>query len=259
MKTRFPLLNWRQQVALDVGTSTIRAASGLRPLIEQHSWLGNRAGVRNGVVIDPATVAEILRPILGSTRSFGIVKPCVLACAPSDATQEERQRLHDAIMQAGASSVMIIPEPLAAAVGAGIDVSSPYAQMVVDIGEGVTDCALIRMSRIQATAAVRVGCGQISLLRQPGSFPDRHSFQPVLESITGLIDDFLQNLSPEAGCEVIENGILLTGGGALIPGLSRYLEQHSGISVITAPKPRDSVVEGARAILPVVVMLNLLT
>lgn len=265
MKTRFPLLNWRQQVALDVGTSTIRAASGLRPLIEYCSCLGSKAGVRGGVVVDPATVAEILRPILDSTRLFGIVKPCVLACAPSDATQEERQRLHDAIMQAGASSVMIIPEPLAAAVGAGIDVSSPYAQMVVDIGEGVTDCALIKMSRIQTTAAVRVGCGQMRTglppvpFRQSGRLPDRHSLQPVLESITGLIDDFLQDLSPETGCEVIENGILLTGGGALIPGLSRYLEQHSGIHVVTAPKPRDSVVEGARAILPVVVMLNLLT
>lgn len=265
MKTRFPLLNWRQQVALDVGTSTIRAASGLRPLIEYCSCLGSKAGVRGGVVVDPATVAEILRPILDSTRLFGIVKPCVLACAPSDATQEERQRLHDAIMQAGASSVMIIPEPLAAAVGAGIDVSSPYAQMVVDIGEGVTDCALIKMSRIQTTSAVRVGCGQMRTglppvpFRQSGRLPDRHSLQPVLESITGLIDDFLQDLSPETGCEVIENGILLTGGGALIPGLSRYLEQHSGIHVVTAPKPRDSVVEGARAILPVVVMLNLLT
>lgn len=265
MKTRFPLLNWRQQVALDVGTSTIRAASGLGPLIEHCSCLGSKAGVRGGVVVDPTTVAEILRPILAGTRLFGIVKPCVLACAPSDVTHEERQRLHDAIMQAGASSVMIIPEPLAAAVGAGMDVSSPYAQMVVDIGEGVTDCALIKMSRIQTTAAVRVGCGQIFTglhpvpFRQSGSLPDSHSLQPTLESITGLIDDFLQDLSPETGCEVIENGILLTGGGALIPGLSRYLEQHSGIHVVTAPKPRDSVVEGARAILPVVVMLNLLT
>jgi len=265
MKPHFPLLGWRQQVALDVGTSTIRAASGLRPLIEHSSCLGSKVGVRGGIVVDPATVSEILRPILADTRLFGIVKPCVLACAPSDATQEERQRLHDAIMQAGASSVMIIPEPLAAAVGAGIDVSSPYAQMVVDIGEGVTDCALIKMSRIQTTAAVRVGCGQMRTglhpvpFRQSGSLPDRHSIQPALESITGLIDNFLQDLSPETGCEVIENGILLTGGGALIPGLSRYLEQHSGISVITAPKPRDSVVEGARAILPVVVMLNLLT
>lgn len=265
MKTRFHFLNWRQQVALDVGTSTIRAASGHRPLIEQHSWLGSRTGVRDGVVVDPAIVAEILRPILAGTRLFGIVKPCVLACAPSDATLEERQRLHDAIMQAGASSVMIIPEPLAAAVGAGIDVSSPYAQMIVDIGEGVTDCALIKMSRIQTTAAVRVGCGQMriglhpALFQQSGRLPEGHPLQPVLESITRLIDDFLQDLSPETGCEVIENGILLTGGGALIPGLSRYLAQHSGIHVVTAPKPRDSVVEGARAILPVVVMLNLLT
>lgn len=267
MKTRFSLYNWRQQVALDVGTATIRAASGRRPLVEHSSCLGSKPGVQGGVVVDTATVAEILRPILDSTRLFGIVKPSVLACTPSDATQEERERLHDAIMRAGASSVMIIPEPLAAAVGAGIDVSSPYAQMVVDIGAGVTDCALIRMSRIQTTAAVRVGCSQMdaslqpALVQQSSASPGLHSetAADTLATITGLIDDFLQDLPPETGCEVIENGILLTGGGALIPGLRRYLEQHSGIQIITAPKPRDSVVEGARAILPVVVMLNLLT
>lgn len=252
---------------MDVGTSTIRAASGLRPLIEQHSWLGSRAGVRDGVVVDPATVVEILRPILDGTKLFGIVKPCVLACAPSDVTQEERQRLHDTIMQAGASSVMIIPEPLAAAVGAGIDVSSPYAQMVVDIGEGMTDCAVIKMGRIQATAAIRVGCGQMRVaLAQPpaaatSNQPDgelEQGLYPALHTITGLIDDFLKNMRPEEGCEVIETGILLTGGGALIPGLRRYLEQRFDIAVRVAPRPITSVVEGAHAIVPVVVMLNLL-
>lgn len=81
---------------------------------------------------------------------------------------------------------------------------------------------------------------------------------PALHTITGLIDDFLKNMRPEEGCEVIETGILLTGGGALIPGLRRYLEQRFDIAVRVAPRPITSVVEGAHAIVPVVVMLNLL-
>lgn len=278
MKTRFPVHSWRPQVALDVGTSTIRVASGRRPIMEHHSRLGDVVGVSGGAIVDDEAVTKILKPLLDKTRLFGIVKPCVLACAPSDATAEERDSLYTAIMRAGASSVWIIPEPLAAAVGAGIDVSSPYAHMVVDIGEGVTDCALIKMSRIQTTAAIRVGCAQIrealavcdsaaeGIVQVPellggdsdGNIELSEGLQSVLNTITGLIDRFLKDLRPEEGCEVIESGILLTGGGALIPGLNRYLEQRFGITVITATQPRTNVVEGARAIVPVVVMLNLL-
>lgn len=237
--------------------------------MERSSRLGNRCCVSGGVVVDETMVAEILRPLFDKTRLFGMVKPYVLACTPSDATREERERLYDAVMMAGASSVWIIPEPLAAAVGAGIDVSSPYAQMVVDIGEGVTDCAVIKMSRMQATAAVRVGCSQMRVAlaqRQAATGTSGHpgseleqGLYPALHTIIGLIDDFLKNLRPEEGCEVIESGILLTGGGALIPGLRGYLEQRFDIAVRVAPRPITSVVEGAHAIVPVVVMLNLLT
>lgn len=279
--------HWRQHVALDVGTATTRIASGMSHLIEKPSWIGTKRALRGGVVVDYETTLEILKPLIDRTRLFGIVKPCVLACAPSDARKEERQLLSDSIMKAGAASLRIIPEPLAAAIGAGVDVSSQYAQMVVDIGEGVTDCAVIRSSKIIVTCAIRAGCGRMrraividaqeagcadvsdsygdALLRtcgltrsidHAGSVRSVVALQPVMDEIAETIGSFLRDLPHELGCEVIESGICLTGGGSLIPGVREYLEQCTGISVSIIRNPRAAVVEGARAILPVILMLN---
>lgn len=279
--------HWRQHVALDLGTATTRIATGMSQSIEKPSHIGEKKALHNGVIVDGETTLEILKPLLDRTRIFGIVKPCVLACAPSDARKEERQLLIDSIMKAGAASTSVIPEPLAAAIGSGIDVSSQYAQMVIDIGEGVTDCAVIRSSKIRATCAIRVGCGQMrraivlaaqesectdvsglyadTLLRtcgltrsvdHAGSVMTAVALQPVLEEITETIDSFLRDMPHDVGCEIIESGICLTGGGALIPGVREYLEQRTGIGITIASNPRASVVEGARAIVPVILLLN---
>lgn len=279
--------HWRQHVALDVGTATIRIAAGMAPLIERPSQIGTRRALRDGVVVDDETALLILKPLLDRTRKFGIVKPCVLACAPSDASKEERELLIDSIMKAGAASISLIPEPLAAAIGAGVDVSSQYAQMVIDIGEGVTDCAVIRSSKIRVTCAIRDGCDRMRravvaaaqelgcadtsdtfgnmLMRtcgldrsvvHPGSILTANALQPVLEELADTIQAFLRDLPHDLGCEIIESGICLTGGGALIPGVQKYFEQRTGISVTIARTPRTSVVEGARVILPVILTLN---
>lgn len=279
--------SWRQHVVLDVGTAMTRLAAGQSPLIESPSCIGNKRALRDGVVVDGETVQHIVKPLLERSRVFGIIKPRVLTCAPSDASQEERQMLIDSVMNSGAASVSLIPEPLAAAIGAGIDVSSKYAQAVIDIGEGVTDCAVIRSSKITATCAIRIGCDQMRhaivtaaqevggahiseafadvLLRScgltrsvtlPGSFLTAVALHSVLGEIAGTVDAFLRDLSDDVGCEIIESGIYLTGGGALIPGIREYLEQRTGINVTVANNPRAAVVEGARAILPVIQMLN---
>jgi len=236
--------HWRQHVALDVGTATTRIASGMSHVIEQSSRLGSRQALSSGVVVDGDVAVEILKPLLARTRAFGVVRPCVLACAPTDARPEERQLLIDSIMQAGAAAVSVIPEPLAAAIGAGVDVSSPYARMVVDIGEGVTDCAVMQSGKVQATCAIRTGCermrheivraakmlGSVSIsdaeadryLRtcglnrsagHVGSTLVAVAVQPVLEEIVSQVDLFLRDLPPGLGCEIIETGICLTGGG----------------------------------------------
>jgi len=269
-------------VALDVGTATTRAAIGNYRLIEQPSKTAAKHVLRGGVVVDGETAVRLLRPILAKVRVFGIIRPCVLACAPSDIKRNERELLKESILKAGASSVVIIPEPLAAAVGAGIDVSSPYAQMMIDIGEGVTDCAIIQSSKILVTCAVRVGCEKIRmeiarraernrsdkitdkeaevLLRSSGvaaSKPDSHDFtNSAVDEILDTIDLFLRDLPHTLGSEIIDSGIWLSGGGALIPGIREKLEERTGIKVSIVSNPLYTVVEGARSILPVVTALN---
>ncbi|QXE87007.1 rod shape-determining protein [Geomonas nitrogeniifigens] len=285
--TIFNMDQWRQHVALDVGTATTRIATGSCGMLELPSRIGSRIALRDGVIVDPDAAFRILQPVIERRRVFGMVKPSILGCAPSDATAEERQLLMDSIMKAGAAAVSIIPEPLAAAVGANLDVSSPYAQMVVDVGDGVTDCAVLRSGKVVASYAFRGGCCRMRqavvtavesvqktvlheeeadlLLRGCGtSRPEEHAagataaaaLVPVLEEIADGIDSFIRDLPNDIGCDVIYSGICLTGGGALIPGLRRLLEERTGVGVCTAVNPRGAVVEGARAILPVVVMLN---
>lgn len=290
-----PLLSshkfWRQDVALDVGTATTRVAIGLHRLIEHPSETIVKRALRGGVVVDGDAAVAFLKPLLSQVRVFGVVGPRVLACAPSDVKRSERELLIESIVKAGASSVVVIPEPLAAAVGAGTDVSSPYAQMIIDIGEGVSDCAIIQSSKILATCAVRIGCARMrreivqsaerngfaaitdeeaeEILRSHGvavSAPNSldssgrvnpaAAVEPVVEEILTTIDSFLRGLPHSLGCEIIDSGIWLSGGGALIPGIRERLEERTGISVRIAGNPLFAVIEGARVILPVVAALN---
>lgn len=278
---------WQHNVAVDVGTATTRVAIGAHRLLEQSSGVASKRALSAGVVVDAEAAVTLLRPLLAQARLFGIVKPCVLACAPSDVTGDERRLLVESITAAGASSVVVIPEPLAAMVGAGVEVSSPYAQMIIDIGEGVTDCAITQSSRIQETCSIRVGCASMrqairsafrkqneiisdeeaeTHLRSCGiSLSDSLSetgrrvvsaVETVAVRIVETIDSFLLALPDALGCEVIESGIWLTGGGALLPGLRGSIESRTGINVRCVGNPRTAVVEGARAILPVVSALN---
>lgn len=278
-------------MALDVGTATIRVATGMHRLIEQASSTAVKKALSGGVVVDGEVFVAILKPLLAKVRAFGIVKPRVLACAPSDVKRSERELLVDSILRSGALSVVVIPEPIAAAVGGGIDVSSPYAQMVIDIGEGVTDCAVIRSSKINTTCAVRIGCAAMrreivlaaervgkptitdeeaeELMRSYGvvrsgvsgqssvaAEQSAYAVESVVSKLINTVNSFLREMPHDLGCEIIESGIWLTGGGALIPGVRERLEVQTGIEVTIAGDPRRAVVEGARVILPVVAALN---
>lgn len=255
-------------------------------IIAKPSLVGAKPALANGVVVDGEAVQLILQPLLERAKVFGVVKPCVLACAPSDARREERQLLADSIMRAGAASLSMIPEPLAAAIGSGLDVSSQYAQMIIDIGEGMTDSAIIQSSKIRASCAVRQGCADmrkaiVKAARSRSMFYDddyaekvmrrcgvvgsalHHesavvaaALETVLEEIADTLAQFLQELPPGFGCDVIDSGICLTGGGALVPGVPEYLEQRLGIKITVPRNPLASVAEGARAVLPVISSLN---
>ncbi|MGE0085553.1 MAG: rod shape-determining protein [Desulfococcaceae bacterium] len=116
--------------------------------------------LRGGVVTDINTAIRLLSPLFKKVIR-GMRQPVSLTCAPTDTSENERKMLAEAILRSGASHVAIIPEPWAAAIGAGLDVTLPYAQVLIDIGEGVTDMAVIREGRLIRTAAIRTACADI--------------------------------------------------------------------------------------------------
>lgn len=253
-----------------------------------------------GVIADVVAASSMLKPLLRRAQRFGLFKPRALACAPTDACEEEREALVEATMMAGASAVVVVPEPLAAAIGAGLDVSSPYAQMLIDIGDGVTDIAVLRSGSLITTSALRTACSDLRhsvsqfiafrygvllypheaerLLRTVGTDFDFQSerlfvtsgtdlltgaatnlcvsnydvmeaITPALDEMIGAIHKTVRELDPATSCEVIENGICLTGGGARLAGLPERLATATSLDVRVAPDPLHAVINGARKML----------
>ncbi|KIH78134.1 hypothetical protein GFER_06070 [Geoalkalibacter ferrihydriticus DSM 17813] len=201
---------------------------------------------------------------------------------------------------AGASEVEIIPEPRAAALGAAVDISSHYAQMIVDVGEGVTDCAILRTGGILVSSAARIGCADLrEQLRQGFLASERINItsaeaarilmrvgvdgsdgvdepvtingsrsdvaapvrvvvtqaaiwamlEPVVGRMVATAADFLHSAPHDLGCEIIESGIVLTGGGSLVPGMGKRLAAATAIEVKTPPDALGVVLLGLRAML----------
>jgi rod shape-determining protein MreB len=255
--------------------------------------------LRQGVVANVEAASALLHPLFKRAHWLGLRRPRVLACAPTDAREEEREALIEATRRAGASAVALAPEPLAAAIGIGMDVASVYAQMIVDIGDGVTDIAVIRSGSLVATSAVRIACSDLitSVCR---AITERHNVEPyhreaerliwkigagrtsaslpyvvagadcktgsqrrvyvhrrevteamvpILNTIVSAVRDAVKDLPPEIGCEVIESGIHLTGGGACLPGMADLIAAETHLDVHTAKNPLRAVINGARQML----------
>ncbi|MCI0337788.1 MAG: rod shape-determining protein [Acidobacteria bacterium] len=261
-----------------------------------------------GVVADVDAACSLLKPLVRRAQRFGLLKPRALACAPTDACEEEREALVEATCRAGASAVVVVPEPLAAAIGAGLDISSPYAQMLVDIGDGVTDIAVIRSSTLIKTSAVRTACSDLRhavsqmiafrygvllypkeaerLIHIVGAVQDFEeeelfvtygtdllsggpvslcvsnldvieAIETVLETIIAAIHGTVRDLPAKTSCEVIENGICLTGGGAQLRGLPSRLSIATSLDIHRAPDPMRAVINGAKQMLRIGVATDL--
>ncbi len=255
-----------------------------------------------GVVADIEAATSLLKSFLQRAKRFGILKPRALACAPTGACEEERAALVEATRRAGASAVVVVPEPLAAAIGAGLDISSPYAQMLIDIGDGVTDIAIIRSGTLVTTSAVRTACGDLRhsvsqtvafrygvllfpkeaerLMHMVGATQDYdherlfltagtdlltgeavslcvsshdliEAIEAPLDTIIEAIHKMVRELPLQPSCEVIENGICLTGGGAQLEGISGRLAKATSLDVRIANDPMRAVINGACQMLKV--------
>jgi|GEM_PF-398856 len=253
--------------------------------------------LRGGVVVDSRTAVALLKPLFKRARKT-LRSPASLACAPTDASESERRLLAEAVLQAGASRVAIVPEPLTAAIGAGIDTSSPHSQLLIDIGDGVTDMAVIRNGRLVFTFALRIACSDLhkavrsAIISKHRVYPCSTEVEklmyeidvtppiqsalerlttvkgidivkrreviieishedtlgaitPIVSRILKMIQTALKRLPEDVGCEVLESGICLTGGGSCIRGMDKLIALKTGLEARVAADPLHAVINGA--------------
>ena len=262
---------------------------------------GNITAIRplkDGVIADYTTTLKMLEYIIDKTcgSSFPFkFRPTTLICVPSGVTNVERRAVIQAAKEAGAGQAMTIEEPMAAAIGAGLPISSPGGNMVVDIGGGTTDIAVISLGGIVLSQSLRVGgnkmdeatirhirntynlmigdptaeeikikVGSAAPLEQEirmeirgrdlvAGLPKsvevtsdeiRDALNEPVRAIAEKLCQVLEETPPELASDVIERGITLTGGGALLKGLDRLLESITDIPVRVADNAMDCVAIG---------------
>ncbi|MDS0528328.1 rod shape-determining protein MreB [Clostridium sp. SHJSY1] len=260
---------------------------------------GNIVAVRplkDGVISDydvtERMLNEFIKKALGRRN---IVAPNVVVCIPCQATEVEKRAVIDAAQNSGAKRVHIVEEPLAAAVGADIDVTKPNGVMVVDIGGGTCDVAVISLGGVVVRKSIKVAGNRfdeaiIKYIRAKykimigektaedlkiniatafkdnrhvttgvkgrnlvSGLPDevevstdeiRQALEDAVYNIVDSVKTVLENTPPELASDIIEKGILMTGGGALLDGLDKLIEFETGINVYLAEDSVECVVQG---------------
>lgn len=252
--------------------------------------------LKDGVIADFDITATMLnRFIRMVVKSTFLSKPRVIVCIPSGVTDVERRAVTDAMHRAGIKQVELIEEPMAAAIGSGLPVSEPEGSMVVDIGGGTSEVAVISFDDIVTACSVRVAGdkfdesiiqyvkkthnlligertaeeikinigsaypyeGEGSMKVKGRNLSDglpkdveisaaeiRDALADPLLVIIEAIKTTLEQTPPELSADIVDNGIMLTGGGALLRGLDLLVSQETGMPVKTAERPLDCVVDG---------------
>ena len=257
--------------------------------------------LRKGVISDYTVTEKMLKYFIDkAVGKRTLRKPRIAVCIPSGATEVERKAVEDATYQAGAREVCIIEEPVAAAIGAGIDISKACGNMIVDIGGGTADIAVISLGGTVVSTSIKTAGDDFdeSLVRymrkkhnlligertaeeikiaiasaapyegeEPYSvmgrnlvdgFPKEVTLTPaeirevLSEQIGVIIDAILTTLErtpPELSADILETGITLAGGGAMLHGMDKLVAQQTGMPVFIAEEPLDCVARGTGAIL----------
>lgn len=265
---------------------------------------GNIVAIRplkDGVIADYDVTETMLRHFISQvTPKPRIFKPKVIVCVPSGVTSVEKRAVLEAAMQAGAKHTSLIEEPMAAAIGAGLNIAEPSGNMVVDIGGGTTDVAIISLGGIVVSESLRVGGDKydeaimryikkmynlmigertaeeikikigsaypqgegksmeirgrdlVTGLPRTIEFTSADSFQALSEPITSIVDGIkavLERCPPELASDIVDKGIVMTGGGSLLYGFTKLLSEETGIPIHLAEDPLSCVAFGTGKVL----------
>jgi len=297
------VLNEPSVVVIDTETKKVLAVGN-----EANEMLGrtpeNIKAIRpmkDGVIADFELTEIMLNQFIKKAKARRVIRrPRILICCPTNITPVEKNAIKEAAERAGARKVYIEEEPKVAAIGAGMDISKPTANMVLDIGGGTTDIAILSMNGIVSSASVRVAGnamnndiiryirekyklligeptaedikikfanvykpnkkeklevkGRNLLTGLPGSIEltQDETKEALSECVTKIIKStksVLEQAPPELAADIIEKGVVLTGGGALLTGLVDVLEEELTIPVLVAETPLTCVAEGTGIIL----------
>ena len=274
-------------VAVDNNTGNVLAVGQ-----EARRMLGRTPGnivatrpLKDGVISDYTVTEKMLKYFINKIGAKSIFAPRIMICIPSQVTEVEKKAVIDAASQAGARKVYLIEEPIAAAIGAGIDISKPCGNMIVDIGGGTTDIAVISLGgsvvssslkvagdkfdeaviryikrkhnviigeRTAEELKVNIGCVYPKIqdvemdirgrdlgtgLPKTLTVSSSEMMEALIEPAMMIVDavhSVLEKTPPELVADISDKGIYMTGGGALIDGLDKLLQEKTGINVMIA-------------------------
>lgn len=257
--------------------------------------------LRDGVISDYDVTEKMLKAFISKAcGSKKIMAPKVMVCVPSQASEVEKRAVMDAARNSGAKVVHLIEEPLAAAIGAGLDITKPDGCMIVDIGGGTCDVAVISLGGVVVRSSIKVAGDKFdeSIIKyvrakykimigektaeqikiEIGSAFDGSRDEEMIVKgrnlVTGLPDEIkltsdeirkalkepvklivesvksvLEKTPPEIAADIMDKGILMTGGGALLHGLDKLIESETGVTVNVAENSVEAVAEGTGSVL----------
>lgn len=287
-------------VAIDKNTDKILAVGE-----EARKMLGRTPGnivairpLRDGVISDYHVTEKMLKHFINKVcaRSFfKLFKPRVMICVPSGVTEVEKRAVEDAAVQAGARKTYLIEEPIAAAIGAGIDITKACGSMVVDIGGGTTDIAVISLGGTVVSSSIKMagdkfdeaivrymrkkhnimigersaeelkisigtvfprpqevymdvrGRNLVSGLPKTITVSSSELMEALEEPVSTIVEavhSVLERTPPELAADISDRGIVMTGGGSLVYGLDKLLQQKTGINVLIADDAVSCVAVG---------------
>lgn len=274
---------------------------------EAKSMIGRTPGnivairpLRDGYIADFDTTMAMMKYFFNKALSTGFFssKPLALVCVPAGTTSVEERAVRQSCMQAGAKKVYIMTEPMAAAIGAGLPIEEPTGSMIVDIGGGTTDVAVLSLGGIVTSQSIRIGGDKmdesiVNFIKKKYNLligertaeevkiaigtvlPDYNdnpnsivingrelitglpkqvevndkeiymAFRDNVDSIVAAVKTCLEHTPPELTGDIMDRGIMMTGGGAMLHGLDVLLSNEIGIPVHIADDPLSSVANGA--------------